>query len=82
MCTQDCTYGKLIWAQGDLIFMLNKFHVDLHLKSLFLPKCTLPGCILTWANLILEFSPVPMSDFSALAPDAGLEQAIAVSSRD
>lgn len=73
---------KLIWAQRGLIFTLGKFHLDLHPKGLFLPKHTRPGCILMWANPIPEFSLGPVTEFSKLAPAAGLEQPDAVSCRD
>lgn len=56
--------------------MLNKFRLDFHLKSLFLPKCALPRCTLIWADPISELSTVPVTHFSTLASAAGLGQAV------
>lgn len=55
--------------------MLNKSRLDFHLKSLFLPTCALPRCILIRADPISELSTVPAAHFSTLASAAGLGQA-------
>lgn len=51
------------------------------MKSLFLPKCALPRCILMWSNPISEFSTGPVTKFSGLAPGCwlGLGEAAVIS---
>lgn len=48
------------------------------MKSLFLPKCALLGCMLMWSNPISEFSAGPVTGFSGLGSWLSLGEAVAV----
>lgn len=46
--------------------MPKKFHQNFHMKSIFLPKCALLGCMLMCSNPISEFSAGSATGFSGL----------------